>query len=138
MERITITIDKDLLTVVDALVARRGYTSRSEAVRDMIRDAASHEKALSGAVPCVAVLDYVYDHETRALAQRLTRELHEHHDLSVASMHIHLDHDRCLETTVLRGPGAALQKLSDTLTTQRGVRHANLHVIPLAAPHEEP
>ncbi|GBQ28638.1 nickel-responsive transcriptional regulator NikR [Gluconacetobacter azotocaptans] len=133
MERITITIDAELLAIVDGVMARRGYASRSEAIRDMIRDAASREDVLSRNGVCVAVLDYVYDHETRSLAQRLTHELHAHHHLSVASMHIHLDHDRCLETTVLRGPASALQKLSDTITTQRGVHHANLHVIPLAA-----
>ena len=131
MERITITIDADLLRIVDTAMNRRGYTSRSEAIRDMIRDTAAHEEALSGDGPCVAVLDYVYDHTTRTLAQRLTEELHDHYDLSVASMHVHLDHERCLETTVLRGPNSALQKLADTITTQRGVHNAHLHIIPL-------
>jgi CopG family nickel-responsive transcriptional regulator len=109
---------------------RRGYTSRSEAIRDLIRDGAARENILSQAGECVAVLDYVYDHETRALAQRLTHELHTHHDLSVATMHVHLDHDRCLETAILRGPAPALQKLSDVVSTQRGVSHASLHIIP--------
>jgi len=131
MERITITIDADLLRIVDTVMKRRGYTSRSEANRDMIRDTASHEEALSGDGPCVAVLDYVYDHKTRALAQRLTEELHDHYELSIASMHVHLDREHCLETTVLRGPNSALQTLSDTITTQRGVHNAHLHVIPL-------
>lgn len=137
MERITITINADLLKIVDIVMERRGYTSRSEAIRDMIRDTASREEALSGAAPCVAVLDYVYDHKTRALAQRLTEELHDHYDLSVASMHVHLDREHCLETTVLRGPNADLQKLSDAITTQRGVHHAHLHVIPLTVTHAD-
>ena len=132
MERITITTGGDLLQVVDSVMSRRGYTSRSEAIRDMIRDTAAHEEALLGEGSCVAVLDYVYDHKTRALAQRLTEELHDHHDLSVASMHVHLDREHCLGTTVLRGPNAALQKLSDAITTQRGVHNAHLHVIPLS------
>ncbi len=130
MQRITITIDEDLLETVDAVMQRRGYASRLEAVRDMIRDAAAQEAALSDQTPCVAVVDYVYDHETRALAQRLTRTFHDHHDLSVAGMHVHLDHESCLEVSVLRGSISAVRGLADVLTAQRGVRHANLHVVP--------
>jgi CopG family nickel-responsive transcriptional regulator len=132
MQRFTITIDDDLLGVVDAVMASKGYTSRSEAVRDMIRDAAARDIAMADHTPCVAVLGYVYDHETRALAQRLTQTFHDHHDLSVAGMHVHLDHDTCLEVSVLRGPVAAVRGLADTLTAQRGVRHANLHIVPAA------
>jgi CopG family transcriptional regulator, nickel-responsive regulator len=131
MQRFTITIDDDLLGTVDAVMESRGYASRSEAVRDMIREAASREVALKDQTPCVAVLGYVYDHETRALAQRLTRTFHDHHDLSVAGMHVHLDHESCLEISVLRGPVSAVRGLADALTAQRGVRHANLHVVPV-------
>jgi CopG family nickel-responsive transcriptional regulator len=65
------------------------------------------------------------------LAQRLTRTLHDHHDLSVAGMHVHLDHESCLEISVLRGSVSAVRNLADELTAQRGVRHANLHVVPV-------
>src|SRR5271165_2976770 len=97
MQRITITIDDGLLDTLDAAVRRHGYASRSEAVRDMVRDTARRDAALAGAAPCVAVLAYVYDHQTRALAQRLTQSLHDHHDLTVAGMHVHLDHKSCLD-----------------------------------------
>jgi CopG family nickel-responsive transcriptional regulator len=76
------------------------------------------------------VFGYVYDHETRALALRLTRTFHDHHDLSVAGMHVHLDHENCLEVAVLRGPMSTVRGVADVLTAQRGVRHANLHVVP--------
>ena len=135
MQRITITIDEDLLETIDIVMQRRGYASRSEAVRDLIREAASREIALTDQTPCVAVLGYVYDHETRALAQRLTRTFHDHHDLSVAGMHVHLDHESCLEVAVLRGPMAAVRGVADVLTAQRGVRHANLHVVPAEVSH---
>jgi CopG family nickel-responsive transcriptional regulator len=133
MQRITITIDDELLGTVDGVMARRGYASRSEAVRDMVREAAAREIALADQTPCVALLGYVYDHETRALAQRLTRTFHDHHDLSVAGMHVHLDHDTCLEVSVLRGSVSEVRCLADVLTAQRGVRHANLHVVPVEA-----
>ena len=131
MQRITITIDETLLETLDAVVRRRGYDSRSEAVRDMIRDTATQQAASGEAAPCVAVLGYVYDHETRALAQRLTQALHDHHDLTVAGMHVHLDHESCLDVSVLKGSMSAVRGLADVLTAQRGVRHANLHVIPV-------
>ena len=134
MQRITITIDADLLGTIDAVMERRGYASRSEAVRDMIREGASHDIALAGKTPCVAVLSYVFDHETRALAQRLTRTFHDHHDISVAGMHVHLDHGSCLEVSVLRGTAGTVRQLSDALTAQRGVRHANLHIVPAERP----
>jgi CopG family nickel-responsive transcriptional regulator len=130
MQRFTITIDEDLLGKIDAVVESRGYSSRSEAVRDMIRVAAQ-DASLTDETPCVAVLGYVYDHGTRALAQRLIRAAHDHHDLSVAGMHMHLDHESCLEVSVLRGSASAVRMLSDVLTAQRGVRHANLHLIPV-------
>jgi CopG family transcriptional regulator, nickel-responsive regulator len=131
MQRITITIDDKLLETLDAAIERRGYASRSEALRDMIRDSAREAAALADAAPCLAVLAYVYDHETRALAQRLTQSLHEHHDLTVAGMHVHLDHESCLDISVLKGRTAAVRELADTLTAQRGVRHANLHLVPV-------
>lgn len=130
MQRITITIEDDLLETVDAAMQRHGYASRSEAIRDLIRAAATEDAATAESTPCVAVLDYVYDHATRELAQRLTQTLHDHHDLSIAGLHVHLDHDTCLEVSVLRGPAGAVRSLADVLTAQRGVRHARLHLVP--------
>jgi CopG family nickel-responsive transcriptional regulator len=104
MQRITVTIDDELLEAVDKMIARRGYQSRSEAIRDLTRAgmAELHERALADHQG-VAALVYVYDHEGRALARRLTRAFHDHHDLSMATMHVHLDHESCLEVAILRG-----------------------------------
>jgi len=131
MQRITITIDEDLLETIDSMMGRRGYSNRSEAVRDMVRDAAARDIALPDKTQCVAALGYVYDHETRALAQRLTRAAHDHHDLGIASLHVHLDHESCMEISILRGTAAEVRGLADALTAQRGVRHPNLHVVPV-------
>jgi CopG family nickel-responsive transcriptional regulator len=130
MERITITIDDDLLTTVDALVEKRGYPSRSEAIRALLREAAKHDHTAAGQAPCVATLTYVYDHAVRDLSQRIVATQHDHHDLGVATTHIHFDHESCLEVAILRGRIDAIQSLADSLTAQRGVRHAHLHVIP--------
>jgi CopG family nickel-responsive transcriptional regulator len=135
MERITITIDDDLLANVDALVASKGYASRSEAIRDMLRASARAEHVAEANAPCVATLTYVYNHALRDLPQRLVDAQHEHHDLSVATTHVHFGHDDCLEVAILRGPASAIQAHADELTAQRGVRHANLHLIPVTAEH---
>ena len=131
MQRITITIEDALLEGLDALMRRRGYASRSEAVRDLLRQAERQDGAADADAPCVATLSYVFDHDTRALAQRLTQAHHHHHDLSVASLHVHLDHDACLEVSVLRGPSGAVRQLADSITSQRGVRHFSLHQVPV-------
>jgi CopG family nickel-responsive transcriptional regulator len=127
---VTITIDNDLLGTIDSVMGRRGYSGHSEAARDMIREAAAREMVLADETPCAAVLGYVYDHETRALEQRITRTAHDHHDLSVVGVHAHFDHESCREVSVLRGPTSAVRGLADVLTAQRGVRGANLHVVP--------
>jgi CopG family transcriptional regulator, nickel-responsive regulator len=133
MERVTITIDAALLEAIDRLAARRGYASRSEAVRDLVREATDREAAMAEETPCLATLTYVYDHAVRDLARRLTQSQHDHHALGVASLHVHLDHEACLEVAVLRGPAGAVRRLADAVTSQRGVRQHSLHLVPVQA-----
>ena len=79
---------------------------------------------------CIGALTFVFDHETRDLAQRITTAHHDHHDLSVASMHVHLNHESCLEVSVLRGGLKEVRGFADAVASQRGVRSAKLHLIP--------
>ncbi|HWA79130.1 MAG TPA: nickel-responsive transcriptional regulator NikR [Acetobacteraceae bacterium] len=132
MERVTITIDDELLQMVDALMQRRGYASRSEAVRDMIRAAAARETVTQGKTLCMAVLAYIFDYETRGLAQILSRALHDHHDLVVSTVRVPIDHESALEVSVLEGKLADVRALADAITVERGVRHASLHVVPVS------
>jgi CopG family nickel-responsive transcriptional regulator len=133
MQRITISIDDDLLEMVDALSERRGYTSRSEALRDIVRESLTREQAAGAAkTPCFAALSYVYEHETRELARRLTSAQHDHHDLSVSTLHVHVNERDCLEVAVLRGTVQAVRSFADEVTTQRGVRLGNLHIMPMS------
>jgi len=135
MQRITLSIDDDLLETLDRHMKAHRYASRSEALRDILREHQARERLdgpSEGNGLCVATLAYVYDHETRDLGRRLTRAQHRHHDLQVATLHVHLDHDSCLEVSVLRGPVKAVRALADDTMSQRGVRHGELHVIPAA------
>lgn len=131
MERISITIDEDLLGRLDAMQSARGYTSRSEAIRDILREhfAKTGTDEQAGA-QCVAALTYVYDHHTRDLAARLADAQHHRHDLTVATMHVHLDHESCLETTLLKGTTAEVRAFADGVISQRGVRFGHLHTVP--------
>ena len=137
MQRITLSVDDDLVATLDRHMKRHRYSSRSEALRDILREAQARERldeAASGKEDgfCVATLVYVYDHETRDLGRRLTQAQHRHHDLQVATMHVHLDHDSCLEVSVLRGPVKEVRAVADGTVSQRGVRHGQLHLIPAA------
>lgn len=130
MQRVTISLDDDLAGQFDRLIAQRGYENRSEAVRDLIRrdlDRDAQEHTPRG--QCVASLSYVYNHHSRDLAERLAERQHAHHDLVVATMHVHLDHESCLESTVLQGTVAAVRKLAASLTAEPGVRHGSLNLV---------
>jgi CopG family nickel-responsive transcriptional regulator len=133
MERITISLDEALAREFDALIERRGYRNRSEAVRDLLREhlevARQAETAGGHGSQCVANLSYVYNHHARDLAERLTALQHGHHDLTVATMHAHLDHDNCLESVILKGAIPAVRAFADALTSERGVRNGQLNVV---------
>lgn len=132
MQRITITVDDDLLDQFDQYLAEKGYDNRSEGFRDLIR-ARLAEQSLdtSDAGTCVACVSYVYNHHERQLSRRLIEAQHAHHDIGVTTLHVHLDHDNCMEALVLEGPTAAVRDFADTLAAEGGVRHANVHLVPV-------
>ena len=139
MHRVTVTLDDELMADLDRIIAARGYQNRSEAIRDLaragIRQAA---ETLDGQRDCVAALVYVYDHDARQLSKRLADTFHDHHELSLASMHAHLDHDSCMEVTILRGKADKVQHFGEHVIAERGVRHGRIVLVPtdvLIKPH---
>lgn len=80
--------------------------------------------------PCVAALVYVYDHATRELAKRLADTFHHRHDLPVSTLHIHLDHETCMEVTVPKGQSAEVRHFAEHVIAERGVRHGQLVMVP--------
>ncbi len=129
MQRVTISLDDDLAQAFDALARTRGYASRSEAVRDLVRRDVDGARLAGPRGTCVATLSYVYGHRTRALAARLLDLQHAHHTLVVATTHVILDHDAVLETVVLRGPTAAVTAFADAVIAERGVRFGSVNVV---------
>jgi CopG family nickel-responsive transcriptional regulator len=131
MQRVTITLDDDLMADLDRFIAARGYQNRSEAIRDLARSGLEQAAVeVAGSRPCVATLVYVYDHHARELPKRLTQGFHDHHELSQATLHVHLDAASCLEVTVLKGPGSEVQRFADHVIAERGVRHGHVVYIP--------
>jgi len=127
MQRLTVTIDDDLVTEVDDFIAKRGYANRSEAFRDLLRSGLEHsDGGEADNRHCVATVTYVYDHAARELPKRLTSDYHEDHDLAQSTLHVHIDHDSCLEVTVLKGRGAEVKAFADHIIAQRGVRHGHV------------
>jgi CopG family nickel-responsive transcriptional regulator len=131
MRRLTISVDKALADTFDQLVAEKGYENRSEAFRDLLRDELDKKRLQVGdAKYCVGVLSYVYNHHERELPRRLTSMQHGHHDVTVATLHAHLDHDNCIESVILRGPTAAVVAFAQAVIAEKGVRHGEFRPIP--------
>jgi CopG family transcriptional regulator, nickel-responsive regulator len=109
-----------------------GYGNRSEAVRDLTRLGLRNARLDSDrAGECYATLSYVYNHHTRELAKRLTDAQHTHHHLTVATMHVHLDHENCLEVAVLRGEVPSVREFAGQIMAERGVTHGQVSFVPV-------
>lgn len=121
--RFGVSLDAELLARFDELCVRRGAPSRSEALRDIIREALTEDDVREDDAPAAGVLSLVYDHHTRDLSRKLTERQHMAHDRIVTTLHVHLDHDNCLEMLVLKGPAGELRALADELRAMRGVKH---------------
>lgn len=126
LARIGVAIDSDLLASFDALISQRSYTNRSEAFRDMIREALLETAGESPDSVVVGTITMVYDHHVRLLSDKLVDMQHDHHDLVLSTLHVHLDHHNCLEVLIVRGKSSAVRKLADALISTKGVRHGKL------------
>lgn len=126
LSRIGVAIDSGLLDQFDQLIAKRGYTNRSEAFRDLIRDELVQKSWESPESNVVGTVTLVYDHHVRMLNEKLTDLQHEHHRSILSTLHVHLDHDNCLEVLVVRGKAGVVQTIADTLISTKGVKHGRL------------
>jgi CopG family nickel-responsive transcriptional regulator len=133
--RFGVAMEGSLLEEFDALVADRGG-SRSELLRDLVRAEVTRSRVSSGA-HAVATLTLVYDHHVRDLTERLTDFQHALGDKVNSALHVHLDHDHCLEVIVMKGPSDELQRAAAKLLATRGVKHGGLELIAIGNGHAE-
>jgi CopG family nickel-responsive transcriptional regulator len=123
--RFGVSLDNNLLDDFDKLIAQKGYNNRSEAIRDLIRDNLVGQE-WDANKETVGTVTIVYDHHVRALTDKLTSIQHDYQHLIVSAMHVHLDHDHCLEVLVVRGRGSEVRKVADILIGTKGVKHGKL------------
>lgn len=124
--RFGISLTEDLLLRFDSLIAEKGYVNRSEAIRDLIRNSLVENDLNNGDEEAIGTISMVYDHHTRALADKLTEHQHSHQKEIVSSLHVHIDHHHCMEVVVTKGRASEIKKLADELIGTKGVKHGKL------------
>ncbi len=138
MQRVTVTLDEELVAELDLLVASGGYRNRSEGIRDLARAGIRQALLDTGAAEhCVAALVYVFDHDVRGLAHQLASLLLDNHDISVASTRIQLNHGSGLEVAILKGRIVQVRALAEQVQALRGIRQGRLVIVPSAVEEEE-
>ena len=126
--RFTVSLPPTLMRQLDAMTAEKGYTNRSLAIADMIRDQLVEHRQKSGSGEIAGTITLVYDHHKQHVQETLTDLQHDHHELIISALHVHLDHHNCLEVLVVRGPAAAVKRIADELIAAKGVKHGKLTV----------
>lgn len=127
--RFGVILENDLLESFDELVAARGYATRSEALRDLMRDAlvqsrleAKHDTEVLGS------LTLVYDHDASELTKQMAARQHDYHNLVISVLHVHISHDDRMEVIAMRGSAGEVRSLADALLSLKGVKHGKLFV----------
>lgn len=129
LQRFGVSIESNLLESFDQLIAERGYATRSEALRDLIRDALVQARISAAKdADVLGSLTLVYDHHARELNDRMADLQHHHHNLVVSVVHVHVGPDDCMEVILLRGRADAVRALADGLLSLKGVKHGKLFV----------
>lgn len=129
LERIGISLDSDLLAQFDALIAHQGYQSRSEAIRDLVRQQLSQERLGDPQAQAVAAVFLVYDHHAANLTEKLIAVQHSHLLHAISSLHVHLDEHDCLEIIVLRGQVGEIHKVGENILSMKGVKLGRINLV---------
>jgi CopG family nickel-responsive transcriptional regulator len=128
LSRIGVAIDEDLLEKFDVLINSRGYTNRSEAFRDLIRNELVEEAWKEPDREVVGSLTLIYDHHVRMLSDKLLELQHQLHHSILSTLHVHLDHDNCLEVLLIRGKAKQVEDFANSIISTKGVKHGKLTV----------
>ena len=124
--RFGVSMEKNLLAGFDELISRKGYTNRSEALRDLVRDHLVEEEWKVEKKEMIGTITIVYNHHTWGLSGTLIELQHHFHDLIISTMHLHMDEDNCLEVLVVKGMVDKIKTIADKLISIRGVKHGKL------------
>jgi CopG family transcriptional regulator, nickel-responsive regulator len=137
--RTCISLPEALLSQFDEITQKRGYSSRSEGMRDAIRNTIIHYEWMNQVDgKRLGVISLVYEHHQRGLSENLASIQREHADLIISSVHIHLDHGDCLENVILEGEGKRIKELTETIMALKGVKYVKLNTISLGSTDQQP
>lgn len=126
LTRFGVSIDSRLIKKFDALIGQKGYATRSEAIRDMIRDSLVEQEWETGGLETVGTITIVYNHHTRELDHVLTDMQHRSFGQIISTLHVHLDAHNCLEVLIVKGRSDEIKKIADRLIGTKGVKHGKL------------
>ena len=129
IERIGISLEKELLSVFDPVIEEDGYTTRSEAIRDLIREHMSRKQLSNPSANAVAGVFLIYNHHETKLPQKLVDLQHSHLLQVIASTHVHLDHHNCLEVIILKGKVKEIEKLGNNIASLKGVKLSRMNLM---------
>jgi len=132
IERVGVSLEKELLGAFDRMISAQGYQSRSEAIRDLIRQRLSSARLRNEKAEAVAAVVLVYDHHATALMERLTELQHSHLLQTISSLHVHLDRHDCLEVIVLRGRVGEINRMGEKLVSIKGVKLGRVNLLATA------
>jgi CopG family nickel-responsive transcriptional regulator len=135
IERVGVSLDKPLLAEFDELIGRQGYTNRSEAIRDLIRNRLSEDKLAEPSAAAVAGVFLVYDHHAANLTDKLLKLQHNHLLHVIASTHVHLDHHNCLEVIMLKGKVKDIEALANNIAALKGVKLSKVNLMAAGTEH---
>jgi CopG family nickel-responsive transcriptional regulator len=124
--RFGVSIDANLLTLFDELIAEKGYMNRSEAIRDLIRDRLVETRWEKGEEDSIGIINIVYNHQVRELMEKLADLQHQNYTSILSTLHLHLDQHNCLEVLIVKGKNQEIRKIADGLIATKGVRHGRL------------
>ena len=129
VERVGVSLETELLSKFDKLIAKQGYQSRSEAIRDLVRQRLSDEQVVDPKTEAVAAVILVYDHHSTKLMEKLTGLQHSHLLQTISAMHIHLDEHECLEVVVLRGQVGKIKRTAENIVSLKGVKLGRINFV---------
>ncbi|MGC9002215.1 MAG: nickel-responsive transcriptional regulator NikR [Dictyoglomus sp.] len=126
--RFGVSIEEDLLENFDKIIEDKGYNSRSEAIRDLIRDYIIKEKWNLKKEKVAGSISLIYEHNVYGLSEKLTDIQHHYHDVIISTLHVHLDEKNCMEVILVRGKVEKIKRLYDELSSLKWVRHTNIAI----------
>ncbi|HPG38109.1 MAG TPA: nickel-responsive transcriptional regulator NikR [bacterium] len=126
LTRFGISLDTELLEKFDQLIQAKGYANRSEAIRDLIRDTLVQNEWENENQETIGTITIIYDHHVQQISHNKIAKEHKHYHQIISTMHVHLDHENCLEVSAVRGRASEIRQIADEIIGMKGIKHGKL------------